>query len=189
MAFSEKIKDEVKRKAHFRCCVCRNYFVEVHHITPQAHGGTDDIENAAPLCPNCHTNFGDDPTKRKAIRQMRDLCYELCEKSEMNPDVAQFSTKLDGLYEAFQTVKDNQEEQNRALKELKAHFSTYFHEQADQISTAASIDELIIVSGSTTASIIDKPIAPISDRLCPSCGSAIFQIDARYCSYCGAKLE
>lgn len=29
-------------------------FLEVHHILPLSKGGTDDIENAAAVCPNCH---------------------------------------------------------------------------------------------------------------------------------------
>jgi hypothetical protein len=188
MAFSEKTKDEVKRNAHFRCCVCRNYFVEVHHIIPEAHGGPDDIENAAPLCPNCHTNFGDNPTKRKVIRQMRDLWYELCEKSETNPDVTQFSTKLDGLYEEFNVVKDNQEKQNQALHELKVHLSDHFQKQVAQFATAATIEELMTASGSTTASIIKEPIGAFLSKQCPNCGSSISQTDAVFCPYCGTQL-
>lgn len=38
-----------------RCAICRSlHNVQVHHIRPRALGGTDDIENAIPLCPNCH---------------------------------------------------------------------------------------------------------------------------------------
>ncbi|QXW27104.1 HNH endonuclease [Acinetobacter johnsonii] len=29
-------------------------FLEVHHILPLSKGGTDDIENVAAVCPNCH---------------------------------------------------------------------------------------------------------------------------------------
>lgn len=188
MAFSEKTKDEVKRKAHFRCCVCGNYFVEIHHIIPEAHGGTDDIGNAAPLCPNCHSNFGDSPTRRKVITQMRDFWYELCEKSEMNPDIIQFSTKLDGLYEEFQKVKDNQQKQYETLTELRSHISTHFHKQADQISNVTSIEELITVSGSSTLSNIDEAIGDMPVEVCQRCGFAAFQSYGIYCSYCGARF-
>jgi hypothetical protein len=50
----------------------------VHHILPEASGGPDTEENAAPLCPSCHTDFGGNPEKRKTIREMRDFWYELC---------------------------------------------------------------------------------------------------------------
>ena len=77
MGFSERVKYEAKRKAAFQCCRCRSIGVEVHHIIPQEHGGSDDMENAAALCPRCHTYFGGNPDKRKEIIQMRDLWYEM----------------------------------------------------------------------------------------------------------------
>lgn len=76
MAFSEETINRVKEFADFRCCRCKHISFEVHHIIPQKDGGPDTIENAAPLCPNCHTDFGDNPRKRKEITQMRDLWYK-----------------------------------------------------------------------------------------------------------------
>src|SRR5437016_3298747 len=77
MPFSEAIKLDVRRKAAFRCCRCHDIGVEVHHILPEESGGTDDEDNAAPLCPNCHDKFGANPVKRKEIRQMRDWWFEV----------------------------------------------------------------------------------------------------------------
>lgn len=48
MGFSEKVKEEARRKSGFRCVICQEPFVEVHHIIPQNEGGEDTIENAAP---------------------------------------------------------------------------------------------------------------------------------------------
>jgi 5-methylcytosine-specific restriction endonuclease McrA len=31
MAFDERLKLRVKRRAHFSCCICREPYVEVHH--------------------------------------------------------------------------------------------------------------------------------------------------------------
>ena len=76
MSFSEKIKLEVKQRANFRCCRCQNIGVQVHHIVPQKDGGSDDIDNAAPLCPTCHDYFGGNPDKRKEIIQMRDWWFQ-----------------------------------------------------------------------------------------------------------------
>lgn len=37
------------------CAVCNHlHGVQLHHITPRNEGGSDDISNAIPLCPNCH---------------------------------------------------------------------------------------------------------------------------------------
>lgn len=82
MPFSEDIKLEVKKKANFTCCWCQNIHnkVEIHHIIPQAKNGPDTEENAAPLCGNCHTLYGDNLALRKEIRQRRDHWYERCSK-------------------------------------------------------------------------------------------------------------
>jgi hypothetical protein len=82
--FSEATKKEVREKAGFQCCRCHNIGVQVHHIIPQEHGGSNDIDNAAPLCPRCHDYFGANPVKRKEIKQMRDWWYQRIEM--MYPD-------------------------------------------------------------------------------------------------------
>lgn len=61
--------------AAFRCCRCQRVGVQAHHIIPSENGGPDTMDNAAPLCPNCHVDFGDNPLKRKEITQMRDWWY------------------------------------------------------------------------------------------------------------------
>lgn len=66
----------MRRKAAFRCCRCQSIGVEVHHIVPQHESGPDTFENAAPLCAKCHEDFGNNPAKRKEIRNMRDWWYE-----------------------------------------------------------------------------------------------------------------
>jgi len=80
MPFSEKVKNEAKRKACFRCVICHKPFVEIHHIIPQSEGGNDTLDNAAPLCAYCHDIFGGNPEKRKQIREMRDHWFELMER-------------------------------------------------------------------------------------------------------------
>jgi hypothetical protein len=84
MAFSEKIKLLAKQKSTFRCCLCHKPFVEIHHIVPQAEGGADELDNAAPLCSSCHDLYGGNPEKRKTIRQMRDYWWNVIEKRRKN---------------------------------------------------------------------------------------------------------
>jgi hypothetical protein len=81
MVFSEQQKLEVRRRAHFRCCLCHALGVEVHHIIPAAEDGPDTEDNAAPLCPSCHDTYGANPVKRKFIREARDFWYELCARN------------------------------------------------------------------------------------------------------------
>ncbi|PKP21569.1 MAG: hypothetical protein CVU05_06500 [Bacteroidetes bacterium HGW-Bacteroidetes-21] len=86
MAFSEKVKYEVKRLSHQSCCVCKKNGIEIHHIVPQSENGDDSIDNAAPLCPSCHEIYGLNPSKRKFIRESRDIWFEICSKRYSNDD-------------------------------------------------------------------------------------------------------
>lgn len=78
MGFSEALKINVRKQAHFSCCLCKKLEVEVHHIVPQSQGERDTLDNAAPLCASCHTTYGANPEKRKLIREARDHWYEIC---------------------------------------------------------------------------------------------------------------
>lgn len=81
MAFTEDLKLKIRKKSHYSCCLCRIPGVlEIHHIVPQAEGGSDTEDNAAPLCPTCHEIYGANPEKRKFIREVRDFWFEICEK-------------------------------------------------------------------------------------------------------------
>jgi hypothetical protein len=82
MPFSEEIRIRVKKQADFTCCWCNNRDnkVDVHHIVPQANGGPDTEDNAAPLCGSCHDKFGNNPDLRKEIKSRRDHWYEICQK-------------------------------------------------------------------------------------------------------------
>lgn len=80
MPFSERIRNLAKHKSAHRCCVCHKPFVEVHHLIPQAEGGNDSLENAAPLCASCHDLYGGNPEKRKALRQLRDEWWTLMDE-------------------------------------------------------------------------------------------------------------
>ena len=108
--FPEATKEAVKKKAGFQCCRCRNVGIQVHHILPQGEGGSNDIDNAAPLCPNCHDYYGANPVKRKEITQMRDWWYECIER--MYPDnrqigkIEEISFKVDQVIQNQMTVED-----------------------------------------------------------------------------------
>lgn len=72
MAFSEKLKKEVRMKSDGKCAICHKPFVEIHHIIPQAENGPDTMENAIALCAYCHDVYGSNPTKRKQLKEARD---------------------------------------------------------------------------------------------------------------------
>ena len=85
MPFNDTVRVQVKNQSNFTCCWCNNRAntVEVHHIVPQAQGGSDAIDNAAPLCGSCHTLYGGNPDLRREITLRRDAWYKKCaEKPE-----------------------------------------------------------------------------------------------------------
>jgi ATP adenylyltransferase len=78
---------EVLRRAGFRCDLCgisaEERALEVDHILPSRHGGTDDLSNLQALCYKCNANKGarDDSDLRAVRERMADrvtdcfLCY------------------------------------------------------------------------------------------------------------------
>ena len=61
MSFSREIKEIALVNSKRRCCVCREFGgrnIEVHHITPEAAGGPNTLENAIVLCQRCHGEAG-----------------------------------------------------------------------------------------------------------------------------------
>ena len=127
MAFSESLKKHVRQRAHYRCCLDQAVLVEVHHIVPQGEGGSDDEDNAAPLCASCHEKYGANPTKRKWIREARDWWYETCEK--------RYAPGSDALADLVVAVL--REELAKALPQLAAPLLT--PEQAEE--TLADLHE------------------------------------------------
>lgn len=114
MDFSEETKKQIRKMAMFKCCFCQSLDIEIHHIIPKQENGTNDIDNAAPLCPNCHERYGSDPTKRKRVIEARDNWYEVVEKTypdnrEMNR-TEDISIKLDELKQSQITIEDFREE-------------------------------------------------------------------------------
>jgi uncharacterized protein YukE len=57
MGFKRTEANKLLVSCHRRCCVCHRYCgikIELHHIQPIEDGGDDSIENAIPLCFECH---------------------------------------------------------------------------------------------------------------------------------------
>lgn len=153
MGFSEKVKLEVKKKAAFKCCWCQKVSVEVHHILPQKHGGSDDIENAAPLCSYCHTLLGDNPAKKKEITQMRDWWYETVQKKYSSPNT-DFTAleKIDRLVDLVETNKTE-------IKELKATLREYANTVIDNITPATARHFASNITSSSSSSTLTIPLS------------------------------
>ncbi|MFH0889036.1 MAG: HNH endonuclease signature motif containing protein [Planctomycetota bacterium] len=110
--FPDKIKQEVKRKSAFRCCRCHEIGIDVHHIIPESQEGSNDIDNAAPLCQNCHDRYGNNPSKRTEIKQMRDWWYEVVKEKYYS------AKEFDLLAELDQKISQYHQEDKQCLKSI-----------------------------------------------------------------------
>lgn len=131
MGFSQKIKDEVLEKSDHTCCWCRSKdrFIEIHHINPQAKKGTDDFDNAAPLCPLCHSHLGNNPDMQKQMKSRRNFLYSRNKQGELTLERIEESTKkivsqvLEGVFEEKEATVSDEE---RILVEINEDKITYF---------------------------------------------------------------
>jgi hypothetical protein len=183
MGFSESTKKEVREKAAFRCCRCQKIGVEVHHILPEEYGGTDDIENAAPLCPNCHNDFGPNPEKRKAITEMRDWWYKKA-KEMFGPAIIPEST--------IQELNDNLLKWNKGLSD--------FNRDIKPLLAGANQTLINTVTPTTASEAITGVIKMAVPLLkmegygranlirCKGCGEFVDH-ESNYCPKCGIKLR
>ena len=58
----------------YRCCKCGGWFnksmIDVDHIIPKRHGGTDDISNLQGLCQHCNRSKQDNVTPQEVVKSM-----------------------------------------------------------------------------------------------------------------------
>jgi len=111
-------KDEVAdllAKCHRRCCICHRFCgvkIETDHMKPSSEGGADNIDNAIPVCFECHAEIhcynNDHPRGRKfteqELRKHKDQWLNICDKnpeifaqSSYNSDVGPLSSLVDEL--------------------------------------------------------------------------------------------
>lgn len=60
MVFNRSNADQLLVACHRRCCICHRFCgvkMELHHIDPSGSGGGDNIDNAIPVCFECHAEI------------------------------------------------------------------------------------------------------------------------------------
>ncbi len=63
MGFNKKEEEQLLVETGRYCCICKQFKgvkIRVHHIVKPKYGGTNDIDNAIPLCQDCHDDMGYD---------------------------------------------------------------------------------------------------------------------------------
>lgn len=194
MDFSEETKRTIRKKAMFKCCFCQSLDIEIHHIVPEKEEGSNDISNGAPLCPNCHERFGNDPNKRKRIIEARDNWYEIVER--MYPDNRELkrTENISSELIKYQQNQINLEDFRQALKEY-ANETINNMTFGTAVTTASGIaNASISPSMSPSASPSPSP-APDEDDFahsnvfCRKCGTKIGQlIGTNNCPTCGESI-
>ncbi len=152
MDFSDAVKREARERAHYTCIWCHHseFFLEVHHIVSQQDHGLSDLDNAAPMCTQCHSNFGDNPVFRKQIRERRDWWWEYC-KERQPPEYTPMLERLNEVAEqvrAAEAASQNRDtEIQQDLNALKSAIYTAIGGEPHTLTFATTITE--VVQGST----------------------------------------
>ena len=115
MAFPRDEVSALLSRCHRRCCICHRFCgvkIETDHIVPIAEGGGDNIENAIPVCFECHAeihSYNDShPRGRKflpdELRLHKEQWLHICaERTELligatrNADVGPLQALIDEL--------------------------------------------------------------------------------------------
>lgn len=161
MAFSEKIINQVKEMADFKCCRCKHISFEVHHMIPEKDGGPNTLDNAAPLCSNCHTDFGDNPSKRKEITQMRDLWYKRVKELYLQQPPINYDV-LSSINSKLEALATNQD---KALIDLKETLKKVAIETIEQMTAGTA---QITASGIANATVSPSASPSVSSSPSPS---------------------
>lgn len=91
----QKVKEQALIKCKRYCCLCGQFKgvgIEVHHIIQRSEGGEDTLDNAIPLCFDCHCLIGNyNPKHPKGnrytpseLRYYRDALYEKVKDMPVN---------------------------------------------------------------------------------------------------------
>lgn len=120
--------------------------LHVHHIVPQEEGGSDEIENAAALCPNCHHDYGHDPSVGNALKDRRDAEWERTRRQEQHPDLAGLQAQLTEMAGKLDEVLERKED----LGAAKAIRRQMLELQEEKIEEAESWEAFEEVSSAST---------------------------------------
>jgi hypothetical protein len=153
MDFPESVKREARQKAHYACVWCQRteFFVEVHHIVPQEEGGPATVDNAAPLCAQCHTHIGPNREMRRQLRERRDWWWKECARRAM-PSFTVDLERTNTMFEQLKAMEAQGQRTGELLSELKAIVLGAENLRRLAVSSASTAQELsdLATTGTTT---------------------------------------
>ena len=189
MPFPESIKREARRKAHYMCVVCRQVpFPEVHHIIPEEEEGPDTLDNAAPLCAGCHDIYGNNPDKRKQLRETRDQWYDICQRRYLMPAAQSYYDRIDELYQMQLSMKEERASEQQVLRQVQDSLSKLLIEAGDSVKRAKTFDDVSSTSGYVgTATTLARNVH--ANFRCRNCGTTVgLLIGTDKCPTCGTPI-
>jgi hypothetical protein len=92
MSKQDDLHSRIMVRCARHCCVCRKFKplqLQIHHIKPEAKGGTDDEDNLIAICLDCHAAVHSQLMMAKnftetELRMARDKVYELAESGKFH---------------------------------------------------------------------------------------------------------
>ena len=145
MPFAEQTKLAAKERSHYSCVWCQSadQFIEVHHLDPQEEGGLDVLENAAPLCPNCHTLIGSNSEMRKQLRERRDWWWQHCARLGGSLPREDTTRRLDEVVNTLRSVEAQGGRNELLLTELKSRLVGELQTRVTAVSSASTASQVI----------------------------------------------
>jgi len=107
---------------------------------PAGVGGPDSIENACPLCPTCHADFGANPERRSALREVRDWWWRQCATSSPNQFAAMLSERLESIESSVASSL------SRTVEELKSALISELLTRRRELNLQSSLSDIAEVS-------------------------------------------
>ena len=101
MAFDLETRTKVLLWCDRHCCLCKKdcgINIEVHHVEPEVAGGSDDIDNAIPLCFDCHgavQHYNNEHPREQNTKLMEKFRLTYKFQSSRNPEGVNVSIKLE----------------------------------------------------------------------------------------------
>lgn len=184
MEFPEPIKKNAKEASAFKCCLCHEKpCFKVHHIDP-AKG--DVLENAAPLCADCHDTYGHDPSKRKHIKWARDWWWDYVKK-RYSPE------RINHIRTEYTKISTELHDQKGIMTQLQSSVGS-IHEKLNNVEKSISQGDYhqaqgILYNIGTAATFASTAVHGFS---CRNCGTQIGLLVSNQpitkCPNCGAPI-
>ena len=165
MAFPRDQVSELLARCHRRCCICHRFCgvkMETDHIIPKEEGGDDSIENAIPVCFECHAeihSYNDKhPRGRKflphELRLHKDQWLKICGE---RPDVLVSASRVSDVGPLQALIDELEFNAKIAAKSDSADQGCRFHEE--QFLRAIHEGSIAILREEIRDAVVDSYVA------------------------------